>query len=300
MLGRRLRAVFVFFSAAGALTACSLSVTFDGSRYACDPPAGECPQGYTCKADGYCAPIGNLVVDSGVADADLLLPDGPPGQIDAAGQPDAPVALTRTFGERPGSMIQGVTSDAELDNLNPNGNYGAAAEFFCDNIDDRPPQNGASGLRNGLLRFNLSSIPVGATVLSASLELWTGNDPLDQGTVQWFKLNEDWTEGTSSNGAAGFANFLQRKNGTLWSTPGAGAPLSSASSFFTQLATPDPATGYTFAIPASVIQSWVNAPGSNFGMVCFVSPGVQSDSDFKAKDSVQSDHRPELTVTYVP
>jgi hypothetical protein len=289
------RAVFVLISVLGGFTGCSLSVSFDGSRYQCDPPAGDCPPGYACAASGFCMP--EQVTTADAAPDDSGTSPGPDGSIGPP-PPDAsvtPMSVTVTFGERPTSMIQGVTRDGEVDSDNPNGNYGGDNEFFC----GRHP--GASQIWVGLLRFDVSAIPAGATVQSASMSLWTGGDPLDNGTVQWHALLEDWSEGNGDNtGPAGVANYIQRIQGTAWRTVGAGAPSSSDAAIVTELATPLGNSEYTFPLPAVLVQLWVDFPQTNFGMSCFVAPGVDSDTDYKAHESSQTGHRPELTVTYVP
>jgi hypothetical protein len=289
MPARGLRAVFAVFCAVAGISACSLDVSFDGSRYQCDPPAGACPDGYTCQSNGFCAEDRSPAADAGLADAaDPLAPDAARADANVV-----PGTVTLTFGERPTSQVQGVTADTEIDSDNPNGNFGGDIRFYCG-------RHGAV-LYVGLLRFDLSAIPPGATVQSASLELWTGDDPLDNGTVQWHRVLESWTEGNGDKtGPAGVANYSQRVQGTAWATVGAGAPGSSDQTIFAEQATPALNTPYTFVLPPSMVQSWVSAPASNFGMSCFVAPGIDSDTDFKAQASSFEDRRPELTVTYVP
>lgn len=62
--------------------ACNIQVSYDGSAYACVPPDGECPPGYTCGDDGRCALAGDP--DGGAT------PDAPSDVPDAAPAPDAP------------------------------------------------------------------------------------------------------------------------------------------------------------------------------------------------------------------
>src|SRR5262245_57620961 len=110
MPARALRGALLLFSIAGGF-GCSLSVSFDGSRYRCDPPNDDCPPGYTCQAGQagqYCVPDELPLADAG--------PDARPSETpDAAVLPppdgSPPGAVTVTFGERPTSIIQGVTRD---------------------------------------------------------------------------------------------------------------------------------------------------------------------------------------------
>jgi hypothetical protein len=202
------------------------------------------------------------------------------------------------FGERPTSDFTGVTFDTQLDSINTNGNFGAEPEFFCasGNTQTQVP------LRIGLLRFDLSAIPAGATVVSASLELWTGNDPLDaqDGAVAQLRaVLEEWTEGNAMDGAAGAANFNQRKQGVSWATPGARPPSSANATVVAELTATEQFSPYAVALPTVLVQTWVDLPLTNFGLACsiLVASG-DSDVDFKASESDQLDRRPELTITY--
>ena len=289
--------ILVFFTA--YVSGCSLSVDYEGSSYSCDPPDGECPSGYTCGLDGVCRPV------AGAADAALV--DGP-----FVPTPDAPVidggfdappqAITVTFGERLTSQIKGVTRDTQIDSNNPNGNFGANAEFFCDQEVD--VDGNLTRTVTGLIRFDLSAIPQGATVLSASLELVTGNDPLDVDDNAFAQLHavlEDWDEGNSQNGAAGTANFNQRKPGTAWANAGARTPSSSSPLVLASVAATTANTAFDFDLPVSLVQSWVDAPATNFGLSCFVAPaGVDSDVGFKTRHTDQDGREPQLTITYIP
>ncbi len=263
-----------------ALSACSLSVDYAGSRFVCDPPAGDCPGGFTCADDGICMPIGGLGPDADTADA-------PPGP-DAPPPPDAGVTVTVTFGNRPTSDVQNVTFDTTLDSANSGANFGGTSEIFCDSVP----------VVNGLLRFELTAIPAGATVVSASLELVTGGDALQEGTIQLNQMLEDWQEG-NANGGAGTANFLERLPGTFWLAAGAAPPSSDAlpAASFTPIGN---FTAFQVALPPALVQAWVDQPEINFGLACFVSGQVDSDSDFASSEAGNSDERPELTVTYVP
>jgi hypothetical protein len=269
------------------LSACSLSIDFGGTRFACDPPDGACPEGYVCAPSGFCElPDGPPDADVTAVDASTV--DAPPGTPDAGFDAAVP-AVTATFGERDTSMFRGVTADTQLDLANPDFNYGGSIEFNCD----------SNTLITGLVRFDLDSIPPGATVLSATLELWTGTDPLSDGTIELHRVLEDWREG-NQDGATGDSSWNQRQPGVDWDVAGAYPPLSSTAGIEASLATSAADTPYSFALSPALVQGWVDAPASNNGLACIVSSGVDADSDFKSSESAFHERRPQLTIVYQP
>jgi hypothetical protein len=108
---------------------------------------------------------------------------------------------------------------------------------------------------------------------------------------------EAWDEG-SETGVAGVSNWSQRQAGVAWSAPGA-LPPSSAVSPVTFLAPDQTSTAYAVALPASLVQAWLDDPASNFGVVLRLAAG-NDDVIFDSVESATATHRPELSVTYLP
>src|SRR5919107_1617092 len=146
-----------------------------------------------------------------------------------------------------------VTSvaDAGLSELAPTTNNGSATTLKVGGDD---PDPGGKDLY-AALRWDLSQIPAGATVTSASVTLNVSN-PSPQ-TYGAYELKRAWNEGQ--------LNWNQAATGSPWATAGA----QGATDRGTQIAsvTPTNIAPYTFTIPASVVQGWVSAPSSNNGIL---------------------------------
>ena len=137
----------------------------------------------------------------------------------------------------------------------------------------------------GLLRFDLSSIPVGATIDAADLLLWNDGDAGGACTVH--QMLEPWDEATATSN--------QRAANEPWL--GAGATPPSRAANVIGMFTPATAnTSYTIAIATAVVQAWVATPAANHGVAI-----VTSNSDgsrFKTRETAMVTRRPILRVTY--
>lgn len=181
------------------------------------------------------------------------MPDAP---IDAAG-------TVMTFGERTGSQHTGVTTDTWLSSTTQTANYGGDDNF------------GVSPSNVGLIRFDISAIAPGTTVVAGELHIKTEDFGLASGSVQVFQVLQPWTEG-ANQGTAGVANYTQRMNATNWTNAGAGAPSSRSATVIATFVPASLTTDYTVTLDAAgvaMVQSWVNSPASNDGMAFVVTAG---------------------------
>ncbi len=135
--------------------------------------------------------------------------------------------------------------------------------------------DGQGGVRRGLLRFDLSAIPAGATVTSAVLRLTVVRIPFGgpmNSNFKLYRLLADWSGGTQAGNsgapaAEGEVTWNSRLHGTGgWTVPGAASDAestASASQFVNSI------SGVTYewagAGVARDVQDWMNEPGSNFG-----------------------------------
>jgi hypothetical protein len=201
---------------------------------------------------------------------------------DGTGNVDATPA-TRTWTVNTTAPVPQTTNlmsvaDAGLTELAPNTNNGTATSLKVDGDDPDP----GGGDLYAALRWDLSSIPAGATVTSASVTLNVTN-PSPQ-TYGAYELKKSWNEGQLS--------WNQAATGSPWATPGAkgttdrGAQIASV--------TPTNIAPYTFTIPASVVQGWLNTPSSNNGIVL----GHTTNFDGFVFDTKEGAQPPKLTVTY--
>ena len=128
------------------------------------------------------------------------------------------------------------------------------------------------GVARGLFRFDLSSVPAGATINSATLTLSVTRTPSGcvNSLFDLHRVSESWGEGNNGGhggGTTADANEASWNSrfapGTPWTTPGGSfAPAVSASRSIGGNGS------YTFSSTAGLVsdvQSWVNNPSGNFG-----------------------------------
>jgi hypothetical protein len=301
---------WIVLAVAIAAPACALEVTYDDGHYACAPPSGPCPAGTSCSPQGYCEPPagqdgGGHEIDAAIEDDgnggggfDARGPDGsaPPDPDDAAvvdakpAPPDAPppppdaMPLPPDAHPGPQTVVLVAARDTQLHGGNHTFNYGGATDVVCNGNPDAPV----------LFAWNLSAIPAGAIVQSASVRLTTGDNALQGESSTVFALLEDWTEG-NLNGAAGVASYDQRKAGTAWATAGAKPPSRTTSSIAT-FAPTTPNTSFDFALPKALVQGWVSTPATNFGIIVT----CPFSNDVALHSRAVGAAPPRLTVTYQP
>lgn len=155
-----------------------------------------------------------------------------------------------------------------------------------------------------LLRFDLSSIPAGSTVVSAKLSLAAASNE-NGGDISAYAVlsgNAGWIEGAKSGTAAGSGepNWSYRNAGT--STAWAGSAGLSTSNVDYK----SPAESmrnnawvsgqrYEWTISSATTQNWINTPSSNHGLVMRSSTGYWPR--FHSKESTNASLRPRLIVT---
>jgi len=158
-------------------------------------------------------------------------------------------------------------ADTFLNGAGPQNNAGSMTWFDAGT-------DGIGGVRRGLLRFDLSAIPPGSTVTSATLRLTAVRVPSGGVDSQFdlFRLQASWGEGDKfgdgKNGASasdGEATWLSRLQGVqAWTaagatgdallTPSASAAVSGAATY-----------SWTAAGLNADVGFWINNPNLNFG-----------------------------------
>ncbi len=199
--------------------------------------------GAPCTTDGDCP--STLMCVSSVCGGEAILADASFDDVplvDARNGVDTLVLTQHLIGDTINEL-----RDAEIWGTNANVNYGDGDHMSID------------GDASSLLRFDLTAIPAGATVLSATLSLKV-SDAADEagGTATVHRLREAWIEAEAS--------WLSRATMQGWSVSGARSPSSDA----TSLVTFSPAalnTTYTLSLPVAVVQEWIDDPAINYGII---------------------------------
>lgn len=234
------RSTWSVLLAAVLLGGCLLeSPKYEGTAFSCAEPPHACPDGYSC-IDSVCRTIAdpdpNPAPDGGITVNDT--PDAAPNPTP---DPDAaPTSLTTT-------TLSGtnITFDTFLRYHSPNNNYGDAGDVSID----------ADPLKVGLLRFDLSSIPTTAQVVSAEMILHF-SDPIEEGQLVVYRVLEPWSENQ--------ATWIVRQTGVPWASPGAGTGSYDPTPLLTTA--PRNVGTYTIPIPVATAQSWIAQPQTNYGM----------------------------------
>jgi len=223
-------------------------------------------------ADPFATDVDPFAVD-GAASAN----DGAGSAIDGAGDAGMLVSLVGPL----------VTADTALSSAGQSFNYGGGAAF---NV-----RNDAISQFTALIRFDLSTIPPGTTIVAAELRVTTGNTALSSGQVTAFELLQNWDEGAAV-GAAGTANWDDRASGNAWLAGGAG-PGSRATTAIAVVLPYQTDTEYTITLPASQLQNWVDAPGTNFGLALVASGTGMGDTVGFVSSEGPATAQPKLVVT---
>jgi len=163
-------------------------------------------------------------------------------------------------------------------------------------------------LRRALMRFDLSAIPAGEQVVSASLTIFQSRSRENQ-DVSLHRVLASWGEGHSDGGSAGtvapatagdttwqWRDYLQ----TAWVRAGGDfQPQASAATLVDQ-----PNESYTWASTAGLVadvQGWLDRPADSFGWILLGREvDAQNAKRFDSREGLVADHRPLLVVQTAP
>ncbi len=183
-----------------------------------------------------------------------------------------------SFGMRSGATYQ-VGNDTYVNEEAPTVTYGAAPTVFASAI--------TAARQTALLYFDVSALAPGTTITGAELDLRTNADAFQYGEVTAYALLEGWVDAE--------ATWNERSTGVAWTTPGAGAG-SRSSALLAQFAAPDSLTDYQVPLPAALVQGWVDAVGSNFGLALEGTTDM-TEGQFISADAGSATGRPLLLVS---
>jgi hypothetical protein len=177
------------------------------------------------------------------------------------------------------------TSDATLSENSPGLNSGSDAALRVDGSDVAGSDLAA------VLRWDLSFIPPGSTVQAAILTVNVTNPSVN--AYQVYDLRRAWVESQVTWTAA--------SAGSPWQLAGAQGTLDRGTTPLGTLA-PTAAGPYVLTLNAAglaVVQSWVNSPGSNFGLILANSSSADGVV-FESREAAIVPNRPKLSVRYAP
>lgn len=155
-----------------------------------------------------------------------------------------------------------------------------------------------------LLQFDLSSIPAGATIVSAELALYaTAKFVVQDDTYGIYRMLQAWTEGTKSfNAPADGASWNTYDGASGWQTAGAsGANDVETPNIGTLLL---PAAGAVnewkiWTLDPAKVQEWLDGILTNNGLMIRSTEAVTKNYwSFASSDNATAGNRPKLTIVY--
>ena len=184
--------------------------------------------------------------------------------------------------------------DADIRQLDPNGSHGDEASITSGQLG----KNAGFEIRRALFRFDVSQIPAGAIINSATLRVTVvrvPGSPLNS-VFEVRRVLQSWTE-------TGVCWNSRTSSQTPWQVAGATGSADSASTASSAIFVGSglPPTDYTFSSTAALvadIQAWVNDPSVNFGWLLISEDEVShfTARRFGAREDPTA--APVLTVNY--
>jgi hypothetical protein len=188
---------------------------------------------------------------------------------------------------------------------------GAGQEMFVGDIG-HPTNN----IRRALVKFDVSSIPAGATITGATLTLNLSKEAagVTSELVTAHRVLADWGEGTSNAGAGGpgtgEGDGIQATTGdatwlfsfyntTSWQT--AGGDFVNGGSASTTVSTTLGSYQWSGVGMVGDVQSWLDHPGTSFGWVMTgLESGLKTALQFDSRNNTNPNVQPTLTVDFDP
>jgi len=196
-----------------------------------------------------------------------------------------PSTTTATLQDGVSPAAYAGTRDATIAQATPTTALGSATTLLVDGDD--PPGSG-SDLAT-LVRFDTSSIPAGATVISASLRFTAVNSSAN--TYSAYPLLRAWDEGS--------VTWNNASTGVPWGTAGAAGAADRGSSAVGTLsaASLGSVAMDLNASGVALVQGWVAGSATNNGLI--IAGSSQTDGiDLSSREATTATSRPALVITY--
>lgn len=174
------------------------------------------------------------------------------------------------------------TRDTKIMSDIPDTAFGSAAAL---EVDGDPA-------KAAIIEWDVGSIPPGSTVTYASITLSVTNHSSGQ-TYELYEMKRDWAESEST--------WTLYSGLNPWGTPGADGADDRGHTPLGAIATSYPGQ-FTYNLNAdgiALVQSWVDAPSSNHGIVILDYIEPRDGIDFESREAITAGKRPKLTVEAV-
>jgi len=174
------------------------------------------------------------------------------------------------------------TEDTYLSAWEPGRNYGTDARIAVRSKD----------VMNGLLRFDVSTIPSNAPVNGATLQLYLfGRSNTNPLTLEAYGMKRSWHETQ--------ATWEIARTGTAWGGAGASSTTTDRESTAAGSVALAAGSGWVTLDVTSLVRGWVANPSANYGMQLKGQSGGSVEYNFYSAEASIPDLRPRLVVTYV-
>lgn len=201
------------------------------------------------------------------------------------------------------------SQDTSIYSDQPSNSNGGNQQLVCGNAATMTAVQ--VGVRRALVEFDISgSLPAGATILTAQLQLtnnFNPTNPIGNQTVSLHRVNTAWGEAATNGGigvgfpaTTGDATWAEAISGSFaWTTAGGDF-----------VATPRASTtvggvgvyNWSGANLVSDVQAWLDTPSGNHGWIVRSAEvsGVRSAKVFGSREAAVPAERPRLNLTYRP
>lgn len=154
--------------------------------------------------------------------------------------------------------------------------------------------NATSWVGRGLINFDLTSIPSNATIVSATLSLWTGNDLSDNDrTLRVYRLKVPFNETQATWNVA--------STGVTWQVPGASGTNDRESLDIgsVQILANEPiGTQKQISLSPAKIQEIVSGSFPDNGFIMIMDTELNDRFNYKSSDTSTASNRPMLIVQF--
>ncbi len=193
---------------------------------------------------------------------------------------DDPAWTTHAFqdGTLPEAAYAG-TRDARINSQDPTANYGATGILRIDGTPDAA----------ALLRWDLGSIASGGTIEAVAMSVHVDNPSIDGFEI--YELKRDWVEREVS--------WNESSLGNSWQLAGALGEGDRGSTVLGTLEASEigPATIQFNSAGVAVVQSWIDDPALNFGIIIQDYENAIDRADLSSREVTTAANRPKLEVT---